>query len=222
MANYILVHGGDISTDTWNALTKTNDYPSGGRLGNKIWGHIVCDLETEGHRVFAPTLKDEHKYGLCDHIQQICDLINTNNLKNVILVGHSYGGMVITGVANKIAEKIAFLVYLDAALPESGQSLFDILTLGGLDPIKVVGGTPKAYMEKLQFDAQKIKPLPKVFIFCTESEFAPVISNVKKKIAIAQEEWRCFELPTSHIPQCTMPSELSELLLKLGRGKSNI
>lgn len=217
MADYVLVHGGDISTDTWNALTKTNEYPLNGHLGNKIWNRTIHDLEAEGHRVFAPTLKDECQYGLSDHIQQVCDLVNENNLSNIILVGHSYGGMVITGVADKIAEKIGILVYLDAALPEPGQSLFDIIILGGLDPIKVLGGTPKAYMEKLEFNPQRIKVLSKVFIFCTESEFASAISHAKKKIATDQTQWQCFDLPTSHIPQCTMPNKLSELLLQLGQ-----
>ena len=169
--------------------------------------------------MFAPTLKDENTHGLSDHIAQICNLIIENDLRDFILVGHSYGGMIITGVANKMADKIVLLVYLDAALPNPGQSLFDILILANFAPVEVVRDTPKAYIEKLQFDPQKTKSLPKAFIFCTKSEYASVISSdlIREKIAENKGKWEWLELPTSHIPQCTMPDKLSELLLKLGK-----
>ena len=63
-------------------------------------------------------------------------------------MGHSYGGMVVTGVASKITERIRLLVYLVADLPDPGQSLFDILTIAGFNPEEVVGGAPIAYTEK--------------------------------------------------------------------------
>lgn len=219
MADYVLIHGGNVSTDTWNALTKTNEYSLGEYLGGKVWNRIAYDLKAAGHRVFTPTLKDEHEYGLYDHIQQVCDLINEHNLRDIILVGHSYGGMVITGVADKISEKIGLLVYLDAALPRSGQSLLDILTLGGLNAESILGGKPKAYTEKLLFNPRRIQDLSKVFIFCTESEFTPVTAEARKKIASEQTKWQCFDLPTSHLPQCTAPDRLSELLLRLGKNQ---
>ncbi|MEK6731404.1 MAG: alpha/beta hydrolase [Pseudomonadota bacterium] len=216
MSNYVLVHGGNISTDTWNKLSQRNDYPAGENLGEKIWKNTAAYLKSKGHVVFTPSLKDENKYNLSDHIQQICDLIIENNLKHVYLIGHSYGGMVITGVANKIPEKISSLIYLDAALPEPGQSLFDLLHLGGFDPKKTVDGEPKAYMEKLWYDPKKLETLYKIFIFCTESEFASVINLAKEKINTHPNKWRCYELTTSHIPQCTMPDKLNEILLQIG------
>ena len=113
MRDYVLVHGGNLSTDTWNNLTKRNDYPPGEHLGGKIWNQTATALEKKSHKVFAPTLLDEHNYNLSNHIEQICELIAEHKLKNIILVGASYGGMVITGVANKIPDKISLLVYLD-------------------------------------------------------------------------------------------------------------
>lgn len=216
MANYVLVHGGNVSTDKWNELTQRNDYPSGGYLGGRIWDNIKFVLREKGHCVFAPTLKNENINNLSDHIEQICELIIEHDLRDVILVGHSYGGMVITGVADKMADRIGLLVYLDAALPEPGQSLFDILTISGFDPVDVVSGSPKAYTEKLQFDPEKIKLLLKTYILCTKSEFISVTNLVKQKITTEKEEWKYFELPTSHIPQCTMPDELAQLLLEFG------
>ena len=216
MADYVLIHGGNVSTDTWNNLAKRKDYPSGEQLGGKVWRNTLTALEKHGHRVFAPTLEDENTHSLTDHIEQICKLIILNNLTNLILVGHSYGGMVITGVASKIPDRVGFLVYLDAVLPDPGQSLFDILTLSGFDPIQVTGSSSKAYLEKIQFDPKILKRISKIFIFCTKSQFIPATNLARKKITNDNEGWRIVELPTSHIPQCTMPDKLNELLLELG------
>jgi len=213
MADYLLVHGGKVSTDTWNKLAKKNEFPPGDQLGGEIWKSVALYLQARGHRVFAPTLKDEYIYNLSDHIEQICALIIEQDLTNMILVGHSYGGMIITGVANKMADRIKQLVYLDAALPDPGQSLFDILTLGDFDPVSVVGGVPKAYTEKLQFDPKNLKMLAKIYIYCTESEFKPVTNLAKQKISLNSEGWRFIEIQASHLPQASMPKELAQLLL---------
>ena len=165
---------------------------------------------------FAPTLLDEHKYNLSDHIEQICELIAEHKLKNIILVGASYGGMVITGVAKKIPDKISLLVYLDAAFPDSGQSLFDSLSEAKYDPKIVLEGLPKAYTEKLFYDPKKIKPLSKIYIQCTESSFLSVTKLVKQKI-FTESDWQFFELPTSHVPQATMSDKLIELLLSFSK-----
>ncbi|MBN2479503.1 MAG: alpha/beta hydrolase [Parachlamydiales bacterium] len=215
MADYVLVHGGNLSTDTWNKLAKRNDYPSGEYLGGKVWDKVIAPLRKNSHRVFAPTLLDENNYDLSDHIEQICGLIKEHKLKDVILIGASYGGMVITGVAVKIKEKIALLVYLDAAFPDPGQSLFNILSSAKYDPKIVLEGFPKAYTEKLYYDPQKIESLSKVYIQCTESSFLSVTKLVKQKIS-KKKNWQFFELPTSHIPQATMSDKLIELFLYFG------
>ncbi|MFZ0035595.1 MAG: hypothetical protein WAK60_11495, partial [Sedimentisphaerales bacterium] len=69
-------------------------------------------------------------------------------------------------------------------LPDPGQSLFNIIVSGGSDPMSFAGLEQAApYVEKLQFNAQKIKSLPKTYILCTESEFASVTIVAKQKIA---------------------------------------
>lgn len=216
MSTYVLVHGGNMSTDTWNKLSGRDDYPSGDFLGGRIWDCIIPNIEVHEHRVFAPTLKEEHSSTLTEHINQIYTLIEENNLDNVILVGHSYGGMIITGVASKIPEKIQHLAYVDAALPDPGQSLFDIITSGGRDPLSFVGLEPAApYVEKIHFEAENIKTLPKTYILCTESEFSSVTSVAREKIA-AGGKWHYIELPTSHVPMASMPGRFTELLLEIG------
>jgi pimeloyl-ACP methyl ester carboxylesterase len=216
MRDYVLVHGGNLSTDMWNELTKRQDYPPKGHLGGKVWDNVIGPLEKKSHKVFAPTLLDEHNHNLSDHINQICELIKDNALKNVILVGASYGGLVITGVANKMPDKIALLVYLDAAFPSSGQSLFDILSEANYDPKIVLEGFPKAYTEKLYYDPKKIEKLSKVYIQCTKSSFLSVTNPIVNKIC-NEKNWQIFYLPTSHVPQATMPDKLIELFLRLNK-----
>jgi pimeloyl-ACP methyl ester carboxylesterase len=106
LPDFVLIPGGNMSTDTWNKLAGRNDYPPGGHLGGKVWDGIVAALTAHHYRVFAPTLEDERTTDLTGHIEQICTLIAENDLKDVILVGHSYGGMIITGVAARMPDRI--------------------------------------------------------------------------------------------------------------------
>ena len=218
VVSYVLVHGGNMSTDTWNKLAKSKDYPLGGLLGGKIWDSIIPDLEIHDYHVFAPTLNDKHHSNLTEHIKQICSIITENNLQNVILVGHSYGGMIITGVASKMRGRIKHLVYLDAAFPDPGESLFDTIISGGRDPLSFPGLEAAApYVEKLQYDAQKIRSLPKTYILCTKSEFNIVTEVIKRKINIDKKGWTYVELPSSHVPMADLPEEFSQILLETAK-----
>jgi len=220
MATYILVHGGNMSTETWNRLTRGDPvYTKDGYLGARYWDGTVSALKAHNHRVFAPTLKDEHFCHMTDHIGQVCSLMTENDLRDVILVGHSYGGMVITGVADRMADRIRRLVYLDAALPDPGQSLYDILMLGlsthsGNQPILPEPSPP--YVEKLQFDAAKIQLLPKTYILCTKSEFADVTHVARQKID-TKKGWTYIEMPSSHVPMADMPDEFYQLMLDIAK-----
>jgi pimeloyl-ACP methyl ester carboxylesterase len=216
MANYVLIHGGNMSTETWNSLSGRNDYPPGGHLGSECWDGTVTALTARNHRVFAPTLMDENSSNLTGHIDQICTLMTENDLKEVIMVGHSYGGMVITGVAASMPDRIRRLVYLDAALPDPGQSLYDIISLG-LSTFAVSGPLlpepAPPYVEKLQLDPAKIQALPKTYILCTKSEFIDATRVARQKIANAEQGWTYIELPSSHVPMADMPDELYQLML---------
>jgi pimeloyl-ACP methyl ester carboxylesterase len=112
MTNFVLVHG------SW--------------AGGTVWYKLEPLLAA--HRVFTPTLSGFHvgeiatpEMGLQAHIAEITDLLERENLKNVVLVGHSYGGMVIQGVAERSANRISRLVFLDAFIPQHNQCLFDWL-----------------------------------------------------------------------------------------------
>lgn len=216
MANFVLVQGGNLSTDTWNKLAGRSDYPPGGQLGGAYWNGTVEALAAHGHQAFAPTLEDEHKTGLAGHIRQIYSLFTGNSLKDIILVGHSYGGMIITGVAAAMPGRIRHLVYLDAALPDSGQSLFDLFALAGSDPLSFIGLEPaKAYTEKIEFDPRHLESIPKTYILCTKSEFRIVTGLAKRKIDADRKGWTYLELPSSHVPMADMPGELLNILLDI-------
>jgi L-fuculose-phosphate aldolase len=91
-------------------------------------------LQQAGQTVFTPSLTGQGErahlatpeVNLSTHIQDVYNAIWYEDLTDIILVGHSYGGMVVTGVADRMPNRIKHLVYLDAFLPANGQSLYDL------------------------------------------------------------------------------------------------
>jgi len=115
MTTYVLVHG------AWH--------------GGWCWRRVRTRLQAAGHEVHAPTLTGlgerahltSPQVGLSTHVDDVLGLLACEDLHDVVLCGHSYGGMVITGVAAVAADRLKSLVYLDAMVPEPGQSAFDLL-----------------------------------------------------------------------------------------------
>src|SRR6202008_2024813 len=113
-ATFVLVHG------AWS--------------GGWCYARVAALLRSRGHTVFTPTLTGQGArahllsgaINLSTHIEDVLGVFRFERLDNVVLAGHSYGGMVITGVADLAPETIKALAYLDAFVPEDGQSLFDI------------------------------------------------------------------------------------------------
>lgn len=214
MVTFVLVHGGNLSAETWNRLRQRNDYPPGVLLGGLYWGGTVAYLKAHGHGAVAPTLPDEHTHDLTDHVEGICRIVEKNDLKGIILVGHSYGGMVITGVADRMGKRIRRLVYVDAALPDPGQSLVDQFAAGGVDPRSFTGFEPaSAYLEKIRFDPRRLGRLPGSYILCTKSEYAAVTRIARGKVAAQYPGWSYYELPAPHVPMATMPERFNRMIL---------
>ena len=102
--------------------------------GGWYWRPMRQRLQAMGHDVFAPSLTGlgdrSHlltpEVTLDTHIQDIANLFEYEELTDAVLVGHSYGGMVITGVADRMPERIRTLFYLDAFLPEDGDSIMTL------------------------------------------------------------------------------------------------
>jgi pimeloyl-ACP methyl ester carboxylesterase len=112
MSTYVLVHG------AWHT-------------GREL--EPVAELiRAAGHKAFTPTIKgnrpgDPKTNGLAEAIQSIIDFLAESNLKDVILVGHSYGGMIITGIADRVPKHIRRLVYWNAFVPNDGESVCDMM-----------------------------------------------------------------------------------------------
>jgi pimeloyl-ACP methyl ester carboxylesterase len=110
---YVLVHG------AWH--------------GGWCWRFVTDRLKAGGARVFAPTLTGlgerahllNKTVNLSTHIEDICRLIRAEALSDVVLVGHSYGGMVVSGVADRMPERIRALVILDGFVPADGKAMSD-------------------------------------------------------------------------------------------------
>ena len=115
MATFVLVHG------AWH--------------GSWCWKRVRQTLRARGHDVFTPTLTGvaERSHllsadvNLETHIQDVVNLIEWEELSDVVLCGHSYGGCVISGVADRVPERLRALLYLDAFVLEDGESLHDTL-----------------------------------------------------------------------------------------------
>jgi len=113
MTTYVLVHG------AWH--------------GGWCWRKVRALLEARGAEVHTPTLTGlgerahlaSRDVGLDTHVADVLGLLEAEDLTGVVLVGHSYAGMVVTGVADRAAHRIARLVYLDAVVPGDGQCLYD-------------------------------------------------------------------------------------------------
>ena len=112
--------------------------------GGWCWRRVVDLLEGQGHKVFAPTLT-----GLCEkshllskditlrtHVDDIVNLVTWEGLKDICLVGHSYGGMPISVAAEALEGRIASFVFLDAFVPENGETPLDLVPPARADEIR--------------------------------------------------------------------------------------
>lgn len=114
MTTFVIVHG------AWS--------------GAHAWRRVRPGLRAAGHEVFTPALtglgERSHlarpETDLDTHIRDVVNVLEYEDLHEVVLLGHSYGGVVITGVAEHTAPRLAQLVYLDAEVPEDGQSEYDL------------------------------------------------------------------------------------------------
>jgi pimeloyl-ACP methyl ester carboxylesterase len=222
-ATFVLVHG------AW--------------LGGWCWKKVVPLLRAAGHEIFTPTLTGlgerahllTQEVGLDTHIEDVVAVLEYEDLTNVVLVGHSYAGMVIAGVAQRAAHRLAELVYLDSFLPESGKSLDDYLPalhpsddgrIKPLDPRTGLGVIREADVDWMaprlrdhpaRADSQPVdlsRPvtLRQTYIRCSDKVPCFVESAERAK----RQGFRFFELRSAnHCPMVTQPDELAKILLAL-------
>jgi pimeloyl-ACP methyl ester carboxylesterase len=208
--------------------------------GGWCWRRVADRLTAKGHRVYTPTLTGladrshllSESVNLTTHVTDVVNLIRWEELKDIVLCGHSYGGMVVTGAADKAPERIASLVYLDAFVPESGQSMNDLRPRELPSTLTVAPITAETFRvnerdrawidrqctphpvacitEKLALSGAYRAVQRKVYIRAANypsPAFEPIYERVK-----ADPGWTAHQVPCGHDVMVDMPDALAELL----------
>lgn len=175
--------------------------------GGWYWEPIIPALTQAGHRVFTPTLSGLDSpsptvVNLDTHINDVVRVVEENNLDDVVLVAWSYGGMVITGAADRIKARVQKLFYLDAQLPKPGEREWDLipehehedfinLCTDGLNLYPDEGMLqyeprmrPHPFATKLQplnYDQKKFDTIEKIFVFAEKWFHDPNIQSPIKR-----------------------------------------
>jgi pimeloyl-ACP methyl ester carboxylesterase len=225
MATFVLVHG------AWG--------------GGWVYKGVAKALRGYGHDAYVATLTGlgerahlaSAAIDLDTHIRDVIDLIRYESLSDVILCGHSYGGMVITGVAGSIGERIRTLFYLDAFLPRDGQSLWDITDEGAhshyIDSQRDCPGMVLPFQESRRTDGEPPKanrhPLltllqpvklngseqhvrNRTYVYATRD--APTGFTGFYESLQSDSGWKLETMNTGHMAMTDDPDRLVELLLE--------
>jgi len=211
--------------------------------GGWCWRRVADLLSAKGHYVVAPTLSGvgERSHlppdiiNLTTQINDVAGEIKWKDLDNIILVGHSYGGMVITGAAEQLRERIAAIVYLDAFQPADGQSLADYSTRTSW-PEPSVPPLPASAFHVNAKDAawvdSKTTPHP-TKCFTEKLKVTGAYQSIPKKLYIraplfgskafddaftrcrADHAWQTMTVSCGHDVMIDQPAELASTLEKL-------
>ena len=217
--------------------------------GGWCWRRVTPLLRAAGHEVYSPTLTGlgerahllSPEIGLDTHVEDIRAVLEYEDLGDAILVGHSYGGVVITGVA-AVSTRLAHLVYLDAFTPAHGQALLDLLPaerratfeeqardgwLVPAQPLERFGVTDEADLEwaRPRIGDQPLKTftqpvsdpegaaqrLPRTYIWAAQF---PGFAEFAARTR-SDPTWRYREVATGHDAMITAPRPLADLLLEV-------
>lgn len=229
MATFVIAHG------AWS--------------GSWAWKRMRPLLAGKGHEVFAPcyTGIGERAHlarpdiDLETHIADVLGVLECEDLRGIILLGHSYGGMVATGVADRAAARIARLVYLNAFVPRDGQSLDDLrgeARAGADGHDRLVPPTPlppdtsapdaawitahrmphprKCFEQRLSLTGA-VEQLPHTYIYCTRARPADPFRPFAERAR--EEGWQALEIDASHSPHVTAPGTLARMLDSIATGR---
>lgn len=222
---------------------RTYLFVHGAAGGGWDWRVVDSLLSLDGHRAVRPTLTGlgervhlaSPDIGLATHIDDIVNAITWEDLHDVILVGHSYGGMVITGVADRIPERIRRLVYVDAFLPDSGETTLELadsigvtylrpnvrngfLVLPGMAENRAVPrDVPhpfRTFTDTLLLSNRAARQIPGTYILTVEpgktpDEFQPFATRA------AARGWKVYQLAADHRPERSAPAALVRLLERI-------
>jgi pimeloyl-ACP methyl ester carboxylesterase len=221
------------------------------------WKKMHPLMAAMGHRLITPTYTGlgervhlaNPANDLETHIQDMLAVIKYEDLRDIVLIGHSYGGMVATGIADRARDKIQQLIYLDAFVPKDGEALFDLVGPEGrrgmeastkagdgwrVPPNPIPPDTSEADVNWLmpRRVPQSIRcfntplrltggetTLPRSYIYCTRTTPADPFRQFATR-ARSEPGWRFYEMDASHSPHVTAPEALAALLQAIASGQS--
>jgi pimeloyl-ACP methyl ester carboxylesterase len=219
--------------------------------GGWSWKKMRPLLQAAGFRLVTPTYTGlgerahlaNPTIDLEIHIEDVLNVIKYEDLNDIVLLGHSYGGMVATAVADRATDRVAQLIYLDAFVPRDGQSLFD-LNEAGRQPMREVATSgdgwrvppnptpPDTSAADLEWLTSRrvhmpIKcfetrlrlyngepTMPRSYIYATRTTPADTFGQFARR-AKSEPGWRYFEIDASHSPGVTAPEALAVLLQRI-------
>ncbi len=219
--------------------------------GGWCWRRVAPLLRAAGHEVHAPTLTGlgerahlgRRPIDLETHIADVCGLLEMEDIRDAVLVGHSYAGMVIAGAADRAAARIGRLVYLDAFVPADGQCVLDFwpadaradielrAAADGLIPPTPLPAYGVTRPEDLAWAEPRIRPhpyatwtqalrlahgetrLPRAYIRCTNPA-RPVFEQFSRRVR-GDPAWIYREIDCGHDCMIADPHGTAELLLSL-------
>lgn len=219
------------------------------------WKKMHPLMRAAGHRLITPTCtglgEREHlanpSVDLETHIQDMLGVIKFEQLDAFVLIGHSYGGMVATGVADRVPERIAKLVYLDAFVPQDGQALVDLVTPATAERMRAgakagdgwrvppnpvppdTSAEDAKWIQALRLP-QPLKTLetplrlrnsdtriPRTYIYAKRTPPEDPFKQFADRAK--REHWAYHEMDASHSPHVTAPTALMELLQSVAQSK---
>lgn len=208
----------------------------GAWAGGWEWKRVGQRLLDDGHTVYRPTHTGQGErvhlakadINLDTHIADIVNVILFEDLRKIVLIGHSYGGMVITGVADKVPERIKCMVYVDAFLPEDGESLNTMTGGRGRPATDGFVGNParpdqrpphtvpqsaKTFSQPLSLKNPAARKIPAAYILTVDAGRKPEEDGFFKSYQRAQARgWFTEIMEGGHVVNQTHPAELVKLL----------
>ncbi|WCT12514.1 alpha/beta fold hydrolase [Mucilaginibacter jinjuensis] len=218
---------------------KTYVFIPGGWHGGWVYDPITENLERLGKKCMALTLPGLEQtaipnriINLDTHIQFVVDFILKENLSDVILCGHSYAGLVITGVADKIAERIHALVYIDAYIPKNGDSCWSLTSevyrqrfvAGAANDGFTVADRPgsddrrrphplASFMQSLKLTGNYERIPNRTFIYLSDWDDSPFVKQYED--LKDSPDWHVETIHCAHNVMKERPDELVDILYKL-------